>query len=193
MKMVKEHRDYPTLLAAMKVAVRHFRPWSGIIFRSAPPKWAAGRNLLSGIGSMKAGARFNAFGTFPALYGSTTPELAMIESLAYQRRAGLPVQHAMPLVFKAISVVVERLLDLNDPFVLDDLGVNIAQLRREAWWLARARNEESRTQAIGRAAHACRVQALLASSAHASDHGLNLVILTDHLTASANLQVLRHP
>src|ERR1035437_7333210 len=112
--MFKQHPDFATLLAAMKIATRHLRPWSGIIFRSAPPKWANSRNMLSGIGSLKSGAVFNAPNSFPALYGSTTPELAMIESLAYQRRAGLPAHRAMPLVFKAISVNVERILDLTD-------------------------------------------------------------------------------
>jgi hypothetical protein len=70
--------------------------------------------MITGAGSMKSGGRFNAAGRFPAVYGSTTPELAMIESLAYQRRAGLPVQRAMPLVFKAISVRVERQLNLTE-------------------------------------------------------------------------------
>ena len=99
---VTEHPDYSRRLAAMKLAVARVRPWLGTIYRSAPPKWSAGRDMLTGIGSMKSGARFNAPGSFPAVYGSTTPELAMIESLAYQRRAGLPVERALPLVFKAI-------------------------------------------------------------------------------------------
>jgi RES domain-containing protein len=43
--------------------------------------------MLTSVGSMKAGARFNAAGTFAAVYGSTSRDLAMIESLAFQRRA----------------------------------------------------------------------------------------------------------
>ncbi|HVT87700.1 MAG TPA: RES family NAD+ phosphorylase [Tepidisphaeraceae bacterium] len=187
---VKEHPDYGRLLAAMKLAVARVHPWVGTIYRSAPPKWAAGRDLLAGVGSMKSGARFNAPGSFPAVYGSTTPELAMIESLAYQRRAGLPIEHALPLVFKAISVQVDRLLDLTDATVLTDLAVTLDQLRVEAWWLARACGEESLTQVIGRTAHACGVQALLTDSAHTLDHGHNIIVLPDHLPAS-KLKVLR--
>ena len=142
---------------------------------------------------MKAGARFNAPDSFPAVYGSTTPELAMIESLAYQRRAGLPVERALPLVFKAILVEVERLLDLTDVAVLADLGMTADQLRMEAWWLARARGEESLTQAVGRAAHACGVQALRVDSAHTSDHGHNVIVLPDHISPPSRLKVLRHP
>ena len=82
----KEHPEYPRLELAMIVAA-HAREWEGVIYRSAPPKWSAGRDLLTGAGSMKAGARFNAQGSFAMVYGSTTPELAMIESLAFQRAA----------------------------------------------------------------------------------------------------------
>lgn len=187
---VKEHPNYGRLLAAMKLAVARVDAWAGTIYRSAPPKWAAGRDLLTGIGSMKSGARFNAPGSFPAVYGSSTPELAMIESLAYQRRAGLPVERALPLVFKAIAVQVDRLLDLTDSAVLTELTVTLDQIRAEAWWIARVRGEESLTQAVGRAAHACCVQALLTHLAHTLDHGHNVIVLPDHLPAS-KLKVLR--
>lgn len=187
----KEHSEYPRLLDAMKIAVARVRPWSGTVYRSAPPRWAAGKDMLTGIGSMKSGARFNASLSFPAVYGSTTPELAMIESLAYQRRAGLPVERALPLVFKAISVEVARLLDLTDTAVLADLEVTADQLRIDAWWLARARGEESLTQAVGRAAHACGVQALFAASAHTPAHGQNVIALPDHVYPPSRLKVLR--
>jgi RES domain-containing protein len=150
--------------------------------------------MLTGIGSMKSGARFNAPGSFPAVYGSTTPELAMIETLAYQRRAGLPVERALPLVFKAIAVDVERALDLADGAVMRELGVTADQIRTEAWWLARARGEESLTQAVGRAAHACGdVQLLLAASAQTPSHGHNVIALPDRVRPPSRLKVLRRP
>lgn len=175
----------------MKLAADRARPWTGTIFRSAPPKWAAARDILGGVGSMKSGARFNAPGSFPAIYGSTTPELAMIESLAYQRRANVPVEQALPLVFKAVSVEVARLLDLSDAAVLVDLGVTLEALRTEAWWLARARGEESLTQAVGRAAHAQAIQAILFASAHSLEYGHNVIVLPDHIRAPSRLRVLR--
>ncbi len=175
----------------MKVAAGRARPWAGTIFRSAPPKWATGREMLTGVGSMKSGARFNTPGSFPAIYGSTTPELAMIESLAYQRRANLPLERAMPLVFKAISVDVERCLDLTDAAILADIGLTLDQIRTEPWWLARARGEESLAQATGRAAHACDIQSLLVASAHALDQGLNVIVLPDHLKPPSGVTVLR--
>lgn len=190
---VGEHREYPRLVAAMKGTADIVLAWEGVIYRSAPPRWAAGRDLITGAGSMKAGGRFNAAGSFPIVYGSTTPELAMIESLAFQRRAGLPVEHAMPLVFKAISVKVQRLLDLTDPHVLAALQVASDQLVNEAWWLVRLRGEESLSQAVGRAAHAAGIQALRAASAHSAAHGHNILLLPDHIRPPSELKVLRRP
>ncbi len=132
---LKPHPDYGALLGAMKIAVARLRPWSGVIYRSAPPKWSAGREMLTGVGSMKSGARFNATGSFAAVYGSTTPELAMIESLG----------------------------------------------------------EESLSQAVGRAAHSCRAQAIQVASAHTSDHGFNIVVLPDHTRPPSRFKVLRRP
>jgi hypothetical protein len=78
----------------------------------------------------------------------------MIESLAFQRRAGLPAERAMPLVFKAISVDVQRSFDLSNPVILNAIGLSLSQITSGRWWLARTRGEESLTQAVGRAAHA---------------------------------------
>ena len=174
----------------MRSAARNQHPWEGTIFRSARPKWATGRAMLSGAGSMNSGARFNAPGSFPAIYGSTTPELAVIESLAYQWRANLPVEHALPLVFKALSVNVANLLDLSDPAVLATLKISLDELRSEKWWLSRARGEESLTHAIGRAAHLHRVQALLAPSAHTTDHGVNIIVLTQNVSPPSKIKIL---
>lgn len=192
---VAAHPDYPKLFAAMASAVRHVRRWEGTVFRSAPPEWSSGRNMLTGIGSFRAGGRFNAVESVPMVYASTTPELAMTESLAFRRRAGLPVEEAMPLVFKAIFVRVERLLDLTDPLILKTLGLTPAKLKGEAWWLARLDGKESLTQAVGRAAHAHRVQALLAASAHAAGGaaGQNVLVLPDHVSPPSELRVLRRP
>lgn len=186
-----EHPEYPKLLAAVRRLESRLAPWAGTVFRSAPPKWSSARDMLTGMGSMKSGARFNAPGSFPAVYGSTTPELAMRESLAYQRRAGLPPERALPLVFKAIAVEVWRCLDLTDPGKLAELSVIADVLRNEAWWLFRARGEESLTQAVGRAAHACRVEAILTPSAHSAGPNGNLVLFPDHIRPPSVVRVLR--
>jgi hypothetical protein len=103
------------------------------------------------------------------------------------------VEQALPLVFKAIQVEVERLLDLTDVTVLTALGVTADKLLTEKWWLARLRGEESLTQAVGRAAHAHRIQALRVASAHSAAHGYNILLLPDHISSPGGLKVLRRP
>jgi hypothetical protein len=115
----------------------------------------------------------------------------MMESLAYQRRAGVPVARALPLVFKAISVKVERMLDLTEAVVLAELGVIVEQLRLEEWWKFRAKGEESFTQAVGRAAYACEIQMLMTASGQSLEHGCNLVVFPDHLLRSDGMRILR--
>jgi RES domain-containing protein len=189
--IVKGHSEYVRLLSSMRTVASRARSWSGVVYRSAPPRWSVGRDMLTGAGSMKSGARFNAPGSFPAVYGSTTPELAMIESLAYQRRAGLPVERTMPLVFKAIRVQVERLLDLTDVAILAELGILDDRLRTEPWWQARARGEESLTQALGRAANACGLQGLRAASANSIAHGHNMIIIPGNIHPPSAMKFLR--
>lgn len=170
-----------------------FAPWSGTIYRSAATQWASGPAMITGAGSFKGGARFNATESFPAVYGSTVPELAMTETLAYLRRANVPAAMAMPLVFKALSVKVERALDLTDPAgVLANLGLSVEQVRQDKWWLSRARREESISQAVGRAAHSAGAQALIALSAHADQSaGVNVIVFPDRLDTSCVFKVLR--
>jgi len=71
------------------------------------------------------------------------------------------------------------------------LGVTLEELRTEAWWIFRARRQESCGQAIGRAAHACRIQALLAASAHSMNYGLNVIVLPDHIAPPSFVRIHR--
>jgi len=114
----------------------------------------------------------------------------MAESLSYQRRGGFPPEHALPLVFKAIHVKARRFINLADPHISTMLAVSFEEIMKDQWWLAGTRGEESVSQAFGRAAHACRVDALAAPSAQPADLGLNIVLFGDNLAGNA-LKVLR--
>jgi len=188
---VRKHPQFPQLHEALRaVAADHLQSWQGVIFRSAPPKWASAKHILSGQGSFKSGGRFNAPGSFPAVYGSTTPQLAMAESLAYQHRAKYSPQHAFPLLFKAIEVDVKKMLVLSSPTLFESLPLTLEQILNDSWWRSRARGEESLSQAIGRAAHSCGAEAMIAPSAEHPDLGENVVVLPDHIATGA-LRVLR--
>jgi len=50
---VREHPQFRHLHEALRaVAADYLQPWQGIIFRSAPPKWASAKHILSGQGSV---------------------------------------------------------------------------------------------------------------------------------------------
>ncbi|MCL2640445.1 MAG: RES family NAD+ phosphorylase [Phycisphaerales bacterium] len=177
----REHPEYPRLLATMEQVLDRVRPWRGMVYRSALLQWADEQNMLNGLGSMKSGARFNAPGTFPALYTCTSPELVTIESLANQRRAGLPVYQSLPLIIRAIDAEL-GILHFTDEAVLSAFATSFDEFRREPWWLFRGRGVEATTQAIRRAAHALGVQAIQYPSAHTLEYGENIVIFLDNIS-----------
>lgn len=152
---VKPHPEYDRILRAINRIVRRgeARPWSGELFRSATPKYAGSTDLVTGAGSRMNGGRWNAAGTFPAVYASTTPELAMAEVLAHYHRFGIPESKAMPRMFKAITVKLSRVVDLTDGAVRQSLRVSLDRMVGDEWWAFQSGGKESLAQAIGRAAY----------------------------------------
>ena len=55
-----------------------------------------------------------------AVYGCLEPETAMAEALANYRGYGIPVSEAMPLVFVAVSVELQAVIDFTDGGVTTD-------------------------------------------------------------------------
>jgi RES domain-containing protein len=70
---------------------------------------------------------------FNAVYGSLEPETAMDESLANYREFGIPVSEAMPLVFVAVTVKVQAVLDLSSADVQRGLGVSLRRMTASGW------------------------------------------------------------
>src|SRR5207302_1354137 len=102
--------------------------WEGAFYRASTPEYANRHDLLAGVGSCKAGGRWNFPGAFNAVYGCLEPETAMAESLANYREFGIPVSQAMPLVFVAVVVRVQAVLDLTLDEVQRRLGVSTRRM-----------------------------------------------------------------
>lgn len=109
------------------------RPWSGVVFRSAGPRYANEADLLTGAGSPLRGARRTPRGGFPTVYASLDPETALAESLAHCRYFGIPLEEAMPRVFVAIRVELRRVLDLQDGRVRRVLRVSRRRIVGADW------------------------------------------------------------
>ena len=145
--------------------------------------------MLSGYGSRLYGGRWNPT-EVATVYASLTPETALAEVLSHFRRYGFPVHSAMPRTFVAIDVALGEVLDLTAGPVRRRLRVSRAATLSEDWRASHQRNEESLTQAVGRAAYDAGMEGLLVASA-AQRGGTNLVWFPDNLSATSHARIRR--
>jgi RES domain-containing protein len=163
-----------------------FKAWTGVIFRSVPPRYAAPAALLSGEGAFRSGGRWNAPGV-RAVYGSLEPGLAADESFnALLQQFGWENRDVPPRMVVAIRCSLESVLDLTGPPPLFTER-ELADLLREDWRRLNAAGMESRSQALGRLAadlgEGLRVPSRVRS-------GQNLAIYPLRLRPGSKLEVL---
>jgi RES domain-containing protein len=163
--------------------------WSGVVYRSASPRYANKDDLLTGLGSKSVGARWNPPRSFPAVYVSLDPHTALDEVLAHFRHYGFPIESAMPRVTVAVRVEIARVLNLNDGATRSALRVSAHRMLREPWREEQAAGREALTQALGRLAHELGWEALVVPSA-ARSGGLNLILFPDNLVRGSTLEIV---
>ena len=142
-----------------------FRPWKGTIYRVTTLKYRDPRIILFGEGSFRNGGRWNAIGSFRAVYGSTDAVVALAESEVNAKYANLPYPFRETRLVVAVEVALARVVDLTAAKNLEVLGVTEEELRREDWRKVQEQGFESLTQALGRALFAGKAEGLLARSA----------------------------
>ena len=186
---VQPHPEYEPLRRAFErlVSRGHVVKWSGKLYRSATPRYAASNDMVTGAGSRMNGGRWNAKETFHAVYGSMNPELAMTECLAHNRRFIIPEWKAMPRVFRALTIKVSRVADLTDGRVRQALRMSADRMIQDAWWLSQADGAESLTQAVGRAAFNAGLEGLIVPSA-VSPNEANMVVFPANLHSHSLLR-----
>jgi RES domain-containing protein len=182
------HPQSSDIARSMQKCVSLAIAWAGPIFRSVSLEYANSTDLLSGIGSKTFGARFTPKGGFPSVYGSLDPETAMAEALALHRRAGIPIEQAMPRVFVSIRVRVQRTLDLTDGHIRSVLRKSHQRLTEEPWQEMQNRGGEALTQAVGRVARELGLEGLLVPSAQRA--GKNVVLFSDKLLTGSRLRII---
>jgi RES domain-containing protein len=165
-------------------------PWSGEVYRSATPRYARLRDIVSGAGSCKAGGRWNPPGSFPTIYASLEPEAAMSESLATFRYYGWALYDAMPRVFRALEAHLVRVLDLRRPDLPPFLASWLAESQREDWRALQRSGKETASPAIGRAAFSAGLEGLLVPS-YASAGKTNLVAFPGNFASESSIRVIR--
>jgi RES domain-containing protein len=182
------HPESNELAKAMQDCLARAIPWSGSIFRSTSPEYANTTDLLSGVGSKSNGARYTPKGSFPTVYGSLDPDTAMHEALAFHRRAGIPVEQAMPRVFVSMRVALRRILPLTDRRTRALLRLSVRRLTRVRWQDEQDSGREALTQAVGRIARELGFEGLLVPSAQGA--GQNLVLFPDRLLPGSRLEII---
>ena len=162
--------------------------FSGVVFRTANPRYSSEVDMLSGLGAAKFGGRWNPKG-IAAIYCSMTPEAALAETFAVQRYYGWRDQGALPRIIVAIEVELSGVLDLTEGSVRQRLRVSADTLLETDWRSDVAKGQESLTQRIGFAA-ATQFEAIRVWSA-TDGKTPNLVIFPQNLRPNSKLTMLK--
>jgi RES domain-containing protein len=187
---IKPNPRYDVFLAHLQGLKRPFVKWKGIAFRATPLRFANAVKLLDGRGSLKAGGRWSAAGSFGAVNLSTTQESAVEESSASFTYYNFAPSDVRPKVLVGVRLRLTKVLDLVDPRGLRMLPwVGLEELLAEDWRKVNDAGHEALSQALGRAAHASGAEGLLAPSARVAG-AINVVYFPDSLTASSEVEIL---
>lgn len=165
--------------------------WQGVFYRATTIEYSNRRDLLSGLGSRLAGARWTPPGLFAAVYGCLEPETAMSEALANYREFGIPLSQAMPLVFVAVTVETQAVLDLTNPDVQRVLGVTTRRMVNTPWQRVQERGDEALTQCLGRLAWEASLEGILVPSARVK--GATNVVLFSHRRRKGSSWKIQRP
>src|SRR5258707_24216 len=94
---------YAGWLAKLMQRPELLRPWSGNGFRFVSLAYWKPEQILSGMGSFRNGGRWNAAGSFPAVYCSLTKQTAVLEADAYAVYYGFGREVLRPRLIVAIE------------------------------------------------------------------------------------------
>jgi len=160
-----------------------------VFYRVAGPHHTTAKEIVSGKGAFIAGGRWNPIAEMRVVYLSQDPETATAEALEHFRYHRIPIAQALPKVIVAVAVRIDRLLDLTDPDVVNDLPIGLTALLAEDWRAVASSNAESASQALGWAAFAVGIQGLKVRS-KANPIGTNVLVFPDNLSSMCHLRVL---
>ena len=185
---ITPHKQFAEIFAALDGAKDHARAWTGNGFRLAAVSHASAGKVLSGRGSQEFGGRWNAAGTFPAVYCSLMPETAVTETMSRFRKTGLKARRPLPGVLVSLAIKLHRVLDFTNPREFPAAEPFLARAKRENWQKLQDEGREASSQAIGRAAHLLGFEGILFSSAVAAG-AANLVVFPVNLRARSILRI----
>jgi RES domain-containing protein len=184
----EEHPEFSRLISAMRRLRADGRGMrlDATAFRAAHPRYAQMPDLVSGVGAMVHGSRWNAPGVLTVLHAAMSPEGALAEVMAGRRKYGLPDKLALPLVLRGIGIRLTRVLDLCDGGVRVSLRMSEDRLVGADWEAENRAGREAVTQAVGRAAAEAGFEGLVVPSA-ADPGARNVVVFVDRLEGGSRV------
>jgi RES domain-containing protein len=185
----RPHPAFEKLRKQIAESSQLLRPWQGVAYRVTTLDYPSPKSILLGQGSLLHGGRWNAIGSFRAVYGSTADTVAVAESRATADYANIPLPFATPRLLVAIELALQAVLDLTRASIRERLGITSNELRTEDWRKVQEEGRESFTQVIGRAVFSNEGEGLLVPSARVPA-GVNIVYFPESRDAASRVQVL---
>jgi RES domain-containing protein len=183
---VKVHPEFDQLHQRMTTLFTLAISFQKPVFRCTEPTYATQHDLLTGEGSRKNGGRWNPPACFSTVYTAFSDATALAESKANHLYYGLDPVDVLPRTIVAIDVKFSKALDLTAAAVRKTLGVSATRMRHDDWRASNRHGAESLSQAIGRAAYDCDLEALIAP---ACDGGKNLIWFPGNLWATSKATI----
>lgn len=178
------HPKYDQILTAIRALAKPTWDATSVLFRVQDVEYPRIIEITNGLGAKNAGGRWGPK-CLPAVYLARTDITALEECRAVSVRAG-EVQ-TYPRLIVALFYRGGQYLDLSTPALMGALatasGVAADIATTEQWHAEQSNRRESWTQAVGRAAVAAGVKAILVASA-AHPGGLNMVVYPGNDPAS---------
>jgi RES domain-containing protein len=128
------------------------QPLRESLIRVASTTYADQKKLVTGVGSFRAGARWNPPG-MRVVYLGFTMETALAEYCGnLTSQFGLPSSDLLPATVAEVRVSLDRVLDLTEGAVRNRLKVSLQTMKTTNWVSIQTGGGEAVTQALGRAA-----------------------------------------
>lgn len=185
---VAAHPEFEKWRQRIKTEAELLRPWKGAVYRVTTLNYANPKSILLGEGSFRYGGRWNAIGSFRAVYGSTQDTVAVAESRANAEYAGMSYSFRVPRLLVTVELSLEAVLNLTDLQLRHSLNVSLQSLQHEDWRKTQNQGAESLTQTLGRAVFESGGEGLLAPSVRIAD-GVNVVYFPKNRKASSVVKI----
>lgn len=187
---LQPHPEYAALLRRINLIQHHACAINLHLFRMVKPRYCSDKDIINGMGGKKSSGRWNIRGDFHCTYASKAAETALKESLSSIRKKNLPDEKALPRTLVCIRLKASKALDLTDGTIRQHLRVSHKRMiNTDQWTTDNYNDQQSLTQALGRAAFQVGFEAIIVPSA-ADSTGTNLVIFPDNLLRSSQLEVV---